>query len=480
MPSTPNKPKKTPCPKCGSPLRLRAEQRGTQVACPKCQATFTVGGSDEKTPAPKQKPKQKTKQRPQRANVPYEAPLSEEDLIEEQAEPTTEEIGVTYDAPAEDDDAYEPEIRLERVWAVPDEEMANIGPLAGRESAYEVDWATADDDLEMEAPVQRTPVREDLLLESARERGLIREYHVPDPPKWTFFSGVFTYPWRGVNVARWTAMSLGLSLTGMMAYCALAWLGFVGSAENPILGVLMTMFSILMALVTLSFATSSCQAVLQDTADGHDMPQEASLPEWDQWIWTLLCWGSLWAVSGALAYPLALLIGGIAFLIVPAILFPILLLSAMEADSYLVPFSPPVLRTLVSYAHGWLMFYLLSAAMFIGWQAMLVFGFASMPLLGAFVSGPVVAAIMLIYARLLGRLAWRASGANMAALEGDQLPASGEASPAAKARTAKAHPAKPKKRRKYRKIHIELPDEAPAAEDASSSERPRISFHHRP
>ncbi|REK09874.1 MAG: hypothetical protein DWQ37_17345 [Planctomycetota bacterium] len=470
MESKPNKPKKTPCPKCGSPLRLRPQQRGTQVSCPKCQATFTVGGAQDKAPAPKKK---KPKQQPQRANVPYESPLKEEDLIEEHEEPSTEEVGVTYEAPAEDD-AYEPEIRLERVWAVPDDEMASIGPLAGRESAYEVDWATTDD-LEMEAPTQRAPVREDLLLDSARQRGLLREYHVPDPPKWTFFSGVFTHPWQGVNVTRWTAMSMGLSLTGVMAYCAVTWLS---GGTSQALGVLMTMFTILMALVTLSFATSSCQAVIQDTADGHDMPQEASLPEWDQWIWTLFCWGSLWAVSGALAYPLALLIGGIAFLVVPGILFPILLLSAMEADSYLLPYSPVVLRTLVSYAHGWLTFYLLSAAMFIGWQAMLVFGFASAPMLGAFISGPIVAAIMLIYARLLGRVAWRASGANMAASEreaGAAPASSGKAQPAAAPK-----PNKSKKRRKHRKIHIELPDEEPPADNSSSHERPRISFHHRP
>jgi hypothetical protein len=374
-------------------------------------------------------------------------------------------------APAAEDDAYEPIIPLPRATMIPEEEMASLNPDAARDTVYDTDWRTADD-MEMEAPVERPPVGERELLEAARRRGLIRERRTVAPPRWTFFSGVFTYPWKGANVTRWTAMSVGLGIAGVMALTALRLLGFLSGEPNMLLGVLLTMFTIILSLAVLSFAAASCNATIQDTADGHDAPLDDTLPDWDHWVFTLVSWLSLWAAAAAIGYPLSLVVGPVVFLITGALLFPVLLLSAMECESYILPYSPPVLRTLGYYFHGWLMFQVMTVLLFAGWVVAFDFALPLAPYLTVLLSGPALATIMLLYARLLGRLAWRASGAPPARVDERNAEEEGDAA-------RKIEPSKRAARKRRKSIQIEIPDEI---EPGSGPEppRPRINFHLRP
>ena len=320
--STPMEPdrraaKKLPtCPSCGNRLRLRADQVGTQVSCPKCNSTFMVQRPGAVSHAPAK---------------PAGASASTADL--------TSPI---------DDDAYEPEVPLVRYTIVPQEEMSDIGPLGGGESQYDVDWSVADD-LEAEAPHKPPPSAEPDYLALAKAKGIVRDLYVPDPPTWTFFSGVFTYPWEGINLARWTVMSIGLSATGMMFWQTATLMGLFGDGllREAILGVASGTTTIAIALAALSYCAATVMAAIQDTADGHAVPQESSVPDWDQWIFSFVNLFCLWAASAALGYPLTLIepIGPAACLISSMILFPILLLSAMEADSFFFPYSPNVLAT---------------------------------------------------------------------------------------------------------------------------------------
>src|SRR5262249_1819733 len=184
------------------------------------------------------------------------------------------------------------------------------------------------------------------------------------------------------------------------------------------------------------------------------------------WVFTFLAWISLWAAAGALGYPLSLAIGPVAFLITSTLFFPVLLLSAMEADSHFVPYSPPVLRTLATYWHGWLMFYLLSCGTFAGGIVAFNASFQAALYSTIFLSGPVLAAMMLVYARLLGRLAWHASGA-----------------PAAPAEEPGGGPRR-KTARRSRKTGPRIPHDLPEHWDGLAhdvDELPtRISFRHRP
>ncbi len=381
-----------------------------------------------------------------------------------------------------DDDAYEPETPLDRWTPVPEHEMSDIGPHGGIPSEYEVDWGTADV-MEMETPVERPPVNAELYEESARRRGILRDEEQPEPPRWTFLSGVFGYPWRGVNFARWAAISFGLSIASAVDYKAIDTAGLLDGdlTQTNAFGIVQIVFGIMITLGVASFAAASCRAAIIDTADGHNLPQEDTLPEWDLWIFTLVAWVSLGAAAAAVGYPLTLAIGPAGFFVTLVMLFPLLLLSAMESDSYIMPVSGPVLRTLWTYGHGWLAFYLLSTAILALAVAAFVFGLPEAPIATCIAMGPVLAAALLIYARLLGRLAWGASGGRAPPTASQIKKAKREAADAALARSRQG-----KKRRRKQIIvpdYVE-PDETSPSENRPAEnrppERPRLNFHHRP
>ena len=152
------------------------------------------------------------------------------------------------------------------------------------------------------------------------------------------------------------------------------------------------------------------------------------------------------------------------------LLFPVLLLSAMESDSYLVPISPPVLRSLGSNPGAWFGFYIVSGILLAAASAVAIEGLKYFSP-GLLLAGPLLGAVGLIYCRLLGRLAWKVSGASMAVVE---LARDVEGREVLKA----AQAASPPKRKKRSRIRIVVPEEIDRQDPAD--ERPRISFHHRP
>ncbi len=188
-------------------------------------------------------------------------------------------------------------------------------------------------------------------------------------------------------------------------------------STSALQGIVLALFTIALGLATLSLCAASFLAGVQDTANGHEDVQETSMPDWDQWVFSFLSLLGLWAGAGAIGFPLGLVFGPLATFACSVVLFPVLLLSAMEADSFLIPYSPPVLLTLVRHWRTWASFYVITLTMMLLFSAILELGHSVAPYLTALLSGPVAAALILIYARLLGRLAWRASGAQMAPIE---------------------------------------------------------------
>jgi hypothetical protein len=88
-------------------------------------------------------------------------------------------------------------------------------------------------------------------------------------------------------------------------------------------------------------------------------------------------------------------------------LYPIALMSALEANSIWVPLTLPVLMSLLRWWWAWLTFYLLAGLLAAGLAAVFLFSVASSQDLLQLVLGPLTAAAALVYFRLLGRLAWR-------------------------------------------------------------------------
>ena len=256
-------------------------------------------------------------------------------------------------------------------------------------------------------PAMREPVGPDAI-----------ENRIPlaKPPRWTFFSGVFSFPWRGDAIARWGMLSLGLAATGMLATAGLSLMGegMIGIFTMAFFGMAVLWLSIW----SFSFAAHCMVAVLEDTSAGAD--QMLSWPEsdWREWMWRLLHVGYLVAVSISLGFGLSRLAGlwlpqpDWVWALAVFLLFPILLLSSVDADSPFVPLSRRVQRSLMRVGWAWLIVYALSGLM---WSALIgvVWGLVQLhEFLAPVLGGPLLAAALLIYARLLGRLAWRVANYN--------------------------------------------------------------------
>ncbi len=315
--------------------------------------------------------------------------------------------------PPDDDDAYEPERPL-----VPSSighsvhastPIVTVAPIELDDAPPLVNVPQA---LPIAKPVHAikpaAPGSEEDYFEIARQRGLIIDRTPPPRPKWLYFSGVFGYPWRGVNLTRWIVMSVGLCVLGFIGVEAASSVGILGGrGENSILAIFLIMFFVLSSAVTMSYVSAVCQEIIQVTADGLDLPSDNGLDDWAMYFFALLGMAGLWVGGGALGYPLTFVFGPIACVVSSMIVFPVLLLSALETGSFVIPISRPVFRSLLTYPSGWLGFYLLIAGLWTALFAGFALLFSSLgPFLAVFACSPLVAALMMISARILGRLAY--------------------------------------------------------------------------
>jgi hypothetical protein len=350
-------------------------------------------------------------------------------------------------------------------------------PVAAAMGPYTADWAT--DELVAEPPHVPPPSLEPDYLELAKQRGLMRKKDERKTPPWTFFSGVFSFPWRLGNIARWATMAVGLTITGELLLLAAAQIaGRMGT--GTLLLPILSLVGAGMTLVTLSFTAACFLAAVDDTSDGHDDPQEATLPALDGWFFSFFSVLGIWLISGALGYPLALVpaLGPPAILASSIILFPILLLSAMECDSFFLPWSALIWKSLARLPGMWLAFYLVSTAVLAGWFIPTAVAISVAPFVVMLVAGPALAAVILIYARLVGRLAWRITIVMAPAVDA-KPPTDSTGHPRPDSRKASK-----KRKRAGRRIQVQIPDEAKPAPGTQADRpmvpRPRLDFHKRP
>lgn len=244
--------------------------------------------------------------------------------------------------------------------------------------------------------------------------GRVRQQQVDKPPRFLFFSGVFDFPWYPEVWLRWVYLVLGGSAATLIPMLALA---FFGGASGYV-GIGLAFFAMPQIWITIwtgSFAAACGLQIFDDTAAGSDHVTGWPEPNWREWMWPLMYLAYVAAMVLALAYGIGLAIGGTAQTmlltlgITEFILFPISLLSVMEANNLALLISPGLLFSLVLKPAAWLQFYLVTGVLWAVWfgTAWIVAGVH--PLLLIVVNGLLYASMALIWFRLLGRLAWAIS-----------------------------------------------------------------------
>lgn len=242
----------------------------------------------------------------------------------------------------------------------------------------------------------------------------------PVLPEWPLVSGVFGFPLRSGVWQRWVSSSLGLSAVAILVSNAHA-ATRGGPGKEWALAVLYSGLAVFGAGLWYIFCPATLLAIFQDTAAGND-----EIESWPDGPWIdsafeglyLVCalasagvvsaglWEGLKLVGLDLRIALSLA-GAVAF-----VSFPVFLLSMIEQGSMLMPVSGPVWGSVLSGWRWWALFLVESLALDF------VFGFAIRALLSLLpsagplhmlalaISSTLFVAFLIIYFRLLGRLAW--------------------------------------------------------------------------
>lgn len=244
------------------------------------------------------------------------------------------------------------------------------------------------------------------------------DYAPQVPPRRPMLSGVFGFPWSAGCLSRWIGLSVAAALFGNFGLAALhsadsipGGYGGIGPALVAITAWAGTLF--LGACLCLIVAVL-CLAILSDTAAGNrQVVNWPNLSAFIDWFGSTFFVFNALLVSALPGFGVDWLLGwlgrpsGFATPLSAFVLFPPLLLSMLDNDSPLSPLSWGVCASLRSHFAAWAAFYVESTlvlAVAAGTVAATLP--AESPLLTFAVGGAAASAALMIYFRLLGRLAW--------------------------------------------------------------------------
>jgi hypothetical protein len=167
----------------------------------------------------------------------------------------------------------------------------------------------------------------------------------------------------------------------------------------------------MLTILALSYASACCLHVIECTANGADSIDTWPATDWREWVWSLICVLYVFMICALAGYAVRLMTLPVVDTWLPTeltifLLFPFVLLSSLAADSRWWPYAPTILKSMRVVPVSWLVFYGFVIALCGGWLAIFVVGILMNPWGAMMVVMPLLAAVMLICARLLGRLAW--------------------------------------------------------------------------
>ncbi|HEY2759621.1 MAG TPA: hypothetical protein VGI75_02735 [Pirellulales bacterium] len=284
----------------------------------------------------------------------------------------------------------------------------DLPPAAGTQTAWES--PEAEYGMAPEEPVAHPMVGKMPPIPPAPPEKL-PEYMIAPPVGaglfWAFRSNTFTFPWHLSGMLQWIYASGGL-----MFALGLDLAAYLVAVNFALVEPMVLVAAVLLNLVCLSYLVASLYEITVNAAYNCD-----KLHDWPHAAWTERLIYLIRALYlGAIAAMLALGIAGISsvasdifwpvFFGVIFLLFPFLMLSGLEADSYFWPVSKPMFRSLRVIWAGWLVFYVLSGLLLGGCAWLTNLLVEQLEFKAPLALGPLWAATVFIYGRLLGRLTW--------------------------------------------------------------------------
>jgi len=258
-------------------------------------------------------------------------------------------------------------------------------------------------------------------LQAAEQKRITAAEELPPPPRWPMLSGILSFPFYLNTLGAWMFITAGLMLD---AWLLMFWIDY-GAIGGMSTAYYTGMPTCLVGILTLGFAASCCFTIIEETSEGWDTFEVSPGMEWKEWVWNFAHLTALLLQAGIVGY-IAYLVNSshpwLSMAIGTFVAFPFVLLGSMAADGAWVPLAiGKVLLSLVQVWWAWALFFLEITPMILVWTLLTA---RELDLetywLAPLYSAPLLAAIILIYARLIGRLAGCISEAtNKSLTEGD-------------------------------------------------------------
>jgi hypothetical protein len=247
---------------------------------------------------------------------------------------------------------------------------------------------------------------------SRAEREPLRE---PPPPTYPLLEGIYFFPWQAPsNVRVWLLLGLGIGISLVFAIAVhFFWQLIVAKDLAGSLLPLPLTALLILGSITGAYGGSVFVAAVQETAAGNRdarWPDDAFFGRFAQFlylVWLLSC--AIWPVgivlliepawlrTPAIAVPLALL---------PVVLFPIFFLSSLAAQKPWGIIHGKVLAQMARQPRVVLVVFVVSVALAAACAALGYVNVIQLEFLWTPLTALVWSASILIYGRLLGRLAW--------------------------------------------------------------------------
>lgn len=412
------------CPACKSRRQVPRELVGQRVRCRQCTAELTVEApadddddlmlADEPTAPTSASPAAASEPTQAPAAVPaptytttHEAAISEDDIPLAAPPPSLISMSpISTPPPASRPAANRPPEKPIRPKAV--EAMASAIETA---EEYNLD----KDVVETAEPPLIPPIRTDKKPRKtpAAEESEQDEYWVKPPDKitltWLFTSGIYLFFLRRVAAAQWIVLSSFLFTSSLFFLFAIR---FLEAGWMAVAGGCFALAGIAAGIAAYCYGSACLVAIIENTAYHLDKADRWPDSDFVEWIFHFVRLLYLLVVSSMFVAPLVAAAAAIdRALAVPMgligyhVVYPILLLSALESTSFLLPVSLPILRSLVDDWRAWLAFYAASAGLAIACFLALLLVSKQQSIVSILLSSPLTAAAWFSYARLIGRLA---------------------------------------------------------------------------
>jgi hypothetical protein len=164
----------------------------------------------------------------------------------------------------------------------------------------------------------------------------------------------------------------------------------------------------ILTAAVMSYVSAMYLCVVRDTAEGCDAIEDWSDESWRERFWTLPSTLGMLIIALGAGWFIGRLAGDIWWLpalLIALLLYPVLQLCSLDADSVIMPVSARILRTLSTHASEWAIFYVETSALIFGFCTLAYAVFADPPYVSVIILTPFLSTLILVYGRLLGRLA---------------------------------------------------------------------------